>query len=162
MADQSAQADVRGLFVDKLVKGFADEENVFKQFCTVTSTSAREIRWFQKTAGFLDSVDTTAITASQIANTSSKSRPVVVEQSWTRNTSYVKKYFVESPLISIEDIKDSDVDVLATNVRDLTRAVARKVDLRIFSVINEAAAATTHSSVSRQLRHSILESAIFI
>src|SRR3990167_976576 len=104
MADTSAMADIRGIDVDKLVKGFADEENVFKKFCTVTTTSARELRWFQKTAGFLDSVDTTAITASQIANTSSKSLPVSVEQSWTRNTSYIRKYFVESPLISYEDI----------------------------------------------------------
>jgi len=148
MADQSAQADVRGLFVDKLVKGFADEENVFKQFCTVTSTSAREIRWFQKTAGFLDSVDTTAITASQIANTSSKSRPVVVEQSWTRNTSYVRKYFVESPWISIEDINDTEVSILATNIRDLVRAVERQVDARIYTVISTGTGVLTGAAIA--------------
>jgi hypothetical protein len=68
--------------------------------------------------------------------------PVVVEQSWTRNTSYVKKFFVESPLISEEDIKDSDIDVLGTNVRDLVRAVVNQVDIRIYSVLIEAAAAT--------------------
>src|SRR3990167_2303647 len=148
MADQSAQADVRGLFVDKLVKGFADEENVFKQFCTVTSTSAREIRWFQKTAGFLDSVDTTAITASQIANTSSKSRPVVVERSWTRNTSYVRKYFVESPWISIEDINDTEVSILATNIRDLVRAVERQVDARIYTVISTGTGVLTGAAIA--------------
>src|SRR3990167_4308969 len=147
MADQSAQADVRGLFVDKLVKGFADEENVFKQFCTVTTTSAREIRWYQKTAGYLDSTDTTGITASQIANQAFKARPVVVEQSWTRNTSYVRKYFVESPIISDEDIKDSDIDVLAVNVRDLVRAVANQVDIRIYDVITDATGIETTAAV---------------
>jgi len=138
MADGSSQADIRGIDIDKLAKGFADEENVFKSFVTVSTTAAREMRWQQKTSGFLDSTDTTGITASQIANTSSKSLPVVVEQTWTRNTSYVRKYFVESPLLSMEDINDSDVDILATNVRDLTRAVARQVDARIYDVITES------------------------
>ncbi len=136
MADYSGQADIRGLNVDKLAKGFADEENVFKRLlCTVVTTSARENRYFRKTSGFLDSTDTTGITASQIANVSERSRPVVVEQSWTRITNYVRKYFVESPTISEEDIKDSDVNILRTNVRDLTRAVQRQVDARIYTVL---------------------------
>lgn len=138
MADSNAMADIRGINIDKLAKGFADEAIVFKNYVSVTSTSAREIRWYQKTAGYLDSVDTTAITASQIANTSFKSRPVVVEQSWTRQTSYVKKFFVESPWITDEDIKDSDIDILATNVRDLVRAVARQVDAEIYRVLTVA------------------------
>jgi len=142
MADASSQAEIRGIDIDKLAKGFADESNVFKKFVVNSNTKAREIRWYQKTSGFLDTADTTGITETHIANTSSKSRPFVTEQTWTRQTSYIKKYFVESPLISDDDIKDSDVDILATNVRDLVRAVERKVDLRIFSVITEAAAAT--------------------
>jgi len=135
MADTNAMAEIRGIDIDKLAKGFADEDNVFKKFVNVTNTSAREIRWYQKTAGFLDSTDTTGITASQIANTDFKSRPVVVEQSWTRTTSYVRKYFVESPWLADEDIKDSDIDILATNVRDLVRAVERQVDARIYNVL---------------------------
>ena len=136
VADTSAEADIRGINIDKLAKGFADEQNIFKRFISVTSTSAREIRWYQKTSGFLDSVDTTTITASQIENTSFKSLPVCVEQSWTRQTSYIRKYLVESPWISDEDIKDSDVDILATNVRDLVRAVERRVDARIYSELS--------------------------
>ena len=135
MADSSGQAEIRGIDIDKLAKGFADEENQFKKVCTISKTSAREVRFYRKTAGFLDSTDTTGITASQIANVAERARPVVVEQSWTRVTKYVRKYFVESPTISMEDIRDSDVDVLATNVRDLVRAVARQVDKRIYDVI---------------------------
>ena len=130
----SGESTIRGIDIDKLAKGFADEQNVFKLLCTISTTSAREIRWYKKTSGFLDSVDTTGITASQIANVSERSRPVVVEQSWTRQTSWVRKYFVESPTISSEDIKDTDIDILATNVRDLVRAVARQVDKRIYDV----------------------------
>ena len=147
MVDTSSQAEIRGIDIDKLAKGFAEEASVFKNFVTNSTTSAREIRWYQKTAGYLDSTDTTGITASQIANTSSKSRPVVVEQSWTRNTSYVRKYFVESPVISDEDIKDSDIDVLATNVRDLVRAVANQVDIRIYDVITDATGIETTAAV---------------
>ena len=132
--DTSGMQDIRGIDIDKLARGFADEENVFKNITTLSTTSAREIRWYKKTSGFLDSTDTTGITASQIANTSERSLPVVVEQSWTRQTSYVRKYFVESPTISMEDIKDTDVDILATNIRDLVRAVARQVDKRIYDV----------------------------
>lgn len=97
MADTSGMAEIRGIEIDKLAKGFAEEDNIFKRFVTVTPTSAREIRWYKKTAGFLDSTDTTAITASQIENTSELSLPVVVEQSWTRTTSYVRKYFCREP-----------------------------------------------------------------
>ena len=143
MADTSGMADIRGIDVDKVAKGFADEENVFKKFCLVTSTTAREIRYYSKTSGFLDSTDTTAITASQIANTSFKSRPVVVEQSWTRATAYIRKYFVESPIISEEDIRDCDIDILTTNVRDLTRAVERQVDARIYTVLSTATGVQT-------------------
>ncbi len=142
MADNSGQANIRGLDIDKLAKGFAEEQNVFKRFVTTSKTKAREIRWYQKTSGFLDTADTSGITKTWIQPVAERARPFVIEQSWTRNTSYVKKFFVESPTISAEDIKDTDVDILATNVRDIVRAVARKVDQRIFSVLNECAAAT--------------------
>lgn len=138
MADTNAMADIRGLDIDKLVKGFADEELVLQRFVNNSSTSAREIRWFQKTAGFLDSPDTTGMTASLIANAAYKARPVVVEQSWTRQTSYVRKYFVESPLLTDEDIKDSDIDLLAGNIRDLVRAVQKQKEVRIFDVLTES------------------------
>lgn len=137
MADGNAMADIRGLDIDKLARGFADEVLVMKKYVRNSKTKAREIRWFQKTAGFLDSTDSTDMTASLIENTAFKAQPVVVEQTWTRNTSYVRKYFVESPWISIEDIKDTDIDIFATNVRDLVRAVSYQVDKRIYNVISD-------------------------
>lgn len=142
MADASGQAEIRGIDIDKLAKGFADEASVLKKFVVQSKTKAREIRWYQKTAGFLDSVGTTGITGTKIMNVPERALPTVVEQSWTRKTSYVKKFMVESPTISDEDIRDSDVDVLSTNVRDLVRAVANQVDIRIYSTLIEAAAAT--------------------
>lgn len=148
MADTSGQADIRGLDIDKLAKGFADESLVLKNFVTVSSTAAREIRWFQKTAGFLDSTDTSGITATQLRPVPSLAQPVAIEQSWTRQTSYVKKYFVESPMISEEDIKDCDIDILATNVRDLVLAVQNQVDTRIYNVLTESLSPSTINTVA--------------
>jgi hypothetical protein len=138
MADTSGQAEIRGINIDKLAKGFADEEFVFKKFVTVTPTSARLCRWYQKTAGVLDSTDTTGITASQIAGVPELALPPVAEQSWTRRESYVKKYMVESPWISMEDIKDCDPDVLGGNVRDLTRGVANQEDHAIYALLSSS------------------------
>ncbi len=142
MADASGQADIRGIDIDKLAKGFADEANILKKYVVQSKTNAREIRWYRKTSGFMDTTDTTGITKTWIQPMAERALPFVIEQTWTRKTSYVKKFFVESPTISSEDIKDSDIDILATNVRDIVRAVARKVDLRIFSILFDAAAAT--------------------
>ena len=138
MADGTGQADIRGIDINKMAKGFADEALVLKRYVANASSKAREMRWYKKTAGFLDSPDSTAITASQIANTSDGSRPVVVGQTWTRVTSYARKYFVESPMVSEEDIKDNDVDVLSTHVRDLTLAVMNQIDSRIYDVLTES------------------------
>ncbi len=141
MADKSGMADIRSLDIDKLARGFADEENILKNFTRSETTKAREIRTYQKTSGFLDTA-TTDDTAISLIPTSQFARPFVTEQSWTRNTDYVKDFMVESPWISLSDIKDNDVDILNTNVRDIVRAVQRKVDLRIFAILTNALAAT--------------------
>ena len=137
----SAMAEIRGIDIDKLAKGFADEENVMKKFVTISKTKAREIRWYQKTSGFLDTTDTTTLSGSRVVM-DQLTMPEVIEQSWTRKTSYVKKFFVESPTISDEDIKDSDIDILGTNVRDIVRGVQRQVDQRLIQIMTNAAANT--------------------
>jgi len=138
----SGMADIRGIDIDKLAKGFAElEPNVIKSYIANSKTSAREIRWYQKESGFLDTTDTTGMTLSR-ADTAYRSRPEVVEQSWDRQTSYVKKFFLSSPLLSDEDIKDSDIDVLGTNLHDIVRGVQRRVGARIFEIMFNCLAAT--------------------
>ena len=150
--DGSAEADIRGINIDKLVKGFGEEANMFKQFVQVSKTKNREVRWFQKgltTATAMNALDTPVtqgVTASMLQNTSFKARPFVTEMKWQRNTSYIQKFFIESPLISMEDIKDNDIDVLAGNVRELVKAVARKVDLAIYDAITEGTNGTPSPS----------------
>ena len=138
MADTIGQIDIRGIDIQKFVTGFEDEDVILKKFTRQSSTSAREIRWFQKTAGYISPATTSGITANLLANTAEGSISPVAYQSWTRNTSYVRKYFVESELITMEDEADSDVDILATMIRDLLIGVSSQVDTRIYNVLTES------------------------
>ena len=142
MADTSSMAEIRGIYISKLVEGFAEEGIILKNYCRVIPTSAREIRWYSKTAGFLTGPTSTDITTTLIANTSSKSLPVAIEPSYTRTTSYVKKYFASSPMLSIEDIKDCDPDVWGDMLKDTVRAVNYQVDQRIQTVMTAAGCGT--------------------
>lgn len=141
MADTAGQAEIRGIDINKLVEGFRDVDIVLKKYVRVISTTAREIRWYQKTAGYLTSPTTTGMT-SDLIETSSKSMPVVIENSYTRNTSYVKKFFASSPMISVEDLKDSDPDIWGDIIKDAVRAVNKKVDSRILTVLDASGCQT--------------------
>ena len=145
MADTAGQAEIRSIDVSKLVEGFADVDIVLKNYVRVVSTSAREIRWYAKTAGYLTSPTTTAVTTDMI-ETSSKAMPVVIENSYTRNTSYVKKFFATSPMISIEDLKDCDPDIWGDIIKDAVRAVNKKVDSRILTVLDASGCQTAAAS----------------
>lgn len=90
MADTQGQIDIRGINVDKAVKGFADEDLVMKQFCLESTTNARLVRWYQKTAGFLESTDTTGMTTNR-AEVADNTIPECIGPSFTRNSSYTKK-----------------------------------------------------------------------
>lgn len=141
MADTAGQAEIRGIDIVKLVEGFADTDIILKRYVRVISTSNREIRYYSKTAGFLTSPTTTGITTDMI-ETSSKSLPVVIEPSYTRATAYVKKFFASSPLITLEDIKDADPDVWGDMIKDAARAVNKKIDSHIYTVLVAAGAQT--------------------
>jgi hypothetical protein len=131
MADTVEKQDIRGLDIDKAVKGFALVEYIFKNDCTVTSTTGDSIRWYQET-----STDLTATAPSVVANVSPLSVFPTLSASWTRNTSYIRKYAAEG-FISMEDIKSSDIDVLARTLLRLTRAVVKQVDTRIWNIMTE-------------------------
>lgn len=146
MADTAAQAEIRGIDINKLVEGFADVGVILKNYVRVVPTTAREMRWYQKTSGagssnFLTSPTTTGMTTDLI-ETSSKALPVAIENSYTRNTSYVKKFFATSPMLSIEDLKDSDPDIWGDIIKDTVRAVNKKVDARILTVLDAAGCGT--------------------
>jgi len=145
MADTAGQAEIRGIDINKLVEGFADVGIILKNYVRVVNTTAREMRWYQKTAGYLTSPTTTGVTTDMI-ETSSKAMPVVIENSYTRNTSYVKKFFVSSPMLSIEDLKDSDPDIWGDIIKDTVIAVNKKVDTRLLTVLDASGCQTAAAS----------------
>ena len=146
MADTAAQADIRGIDIQKFSEGFKNVGVVLSAYIPTVATTSRELRWYSKTSGagssnFLSSPTTTGITTDMI-ETASKAMPVVIENSYTRNTNYVKKFFASSPLISIEDIKDCDPDVWGELIKDTVRAVNKKKDARALTVLDAAGCGT--------------------
>lgn len=146
MADTAGQADIRGIDIQKLAEGFADVGIVLASYIPTVAATARELRWYSKTSGagtanFLQSPTTTGVTTDMI-ETASKAMPVVIENSYTRNTNYVKKFFASSPLISIEDIKDCDPDVWGDLIKDTVRAVNKKKDARALTVLDASGCGT--------------------
>lgn len=142
MADTVEMQDIRGLDIDKTVKGFALAEYVFKGACTISNTSADHIRWYQETAA-----DLTATTPAKVSNISPLSTFPILEVSWTRQTSYVRKYAAEG-FISMEDMKSSDIDVVARTLLRLTRAVVKQVDTRIWNVMIESGTAENSKTIN--------------
>jgi len=122
--------DIRGLDIDKMIKGFALTEYIFKNMVSNSTTDGDSVRWYQETAADL------TLTAPSYLETSPLSQFEQAEVSWTRNTSYPKKYAIEGT-ISREDIKSADIDVLARTILRLTRAIVKQVDTVIYNVISE-------------------------
>tara|TARA_Y100000310_G_scaffold337972_1_gene426395 strand:+ start:317 stop:1183 length:867 start_codon:yes stop_codon:yes gene_type:complete len=131
MADTIEMQDIRGLDIDKAVKGFALTNYIFKNLVTVSSMSGDSLRWYQETAS-----DLTATSPSTISNVARLATPSTLEVSWTRQTSYARKYIAEA-FISMEDMKTADIDVLARQLLRLTRAVVKQVDTRIYNILTE-------------------------
>lgn len=146
MVDTAGMAEIRGIDIQKLAEGFADVGVVLSKYIPSTSASARELRWYSKTSGagssnFLSSATTTGMTTDLI-ETASHALPVEIENSYTRNTNYIKKFFASSPMISIEDLKDCDPDVWGDIIKDTVRAVNKKKDARALVVLDAAGCGT--------------------
>lgn len=143
MADSTGQAEIRGIDINKLATGFAEEfPSPLRSIIRSAKTAARELRWWKKTAGFIDTTDTSGMTASRIQS-SEMALPEVISQTMTKHTSYVKIFKANSQSISEEDKKDSDPDIYGAHVRDIVRAIQRQVEQRIYDVIGEATTSGT-------------------
>lgn len=131
MADTVGMQDIRGLDIEKTVKGFALLEYIFKKDCLVSSMSGDSVRWYQETSADLSPVTPQTMLISPEANFPH------LEVSWTRNTSYVDKYAAES-FVNMEDMKSADIDIMARTLLRLTRAVVKQVDSVIYNALSES------------------------
>ena len=133
MPDGAGQALIRGLDIDKVSKDMLEEASIFKNEVKNETTSSREIRWYQKTSGLL-----TATAPAKISQIAYGARPFVLRRTWTRNSSFTKKYLLDSEMIDMEDETDSDVQVFLNTAEDLTDAVAFDRDKDIWDVVSES------------------------
>lgn len=143
MADGAGQALIRGLDIDKASKDMFEEALIFRKEVKLESTSSRQIRWYQKTSGYL-----TATAPAKISNIAYGARPFVLRQTWTRNTSYTKKYLLDSEMIDMEDETDSDVQVFLNTTEDLVDAVANDLDGDVWDVVSESQTPTNINDVT--------------
>ena len=131
-------ADIRGIQISKILKGFADEEFMFKSLVTNATTSAREIRWYKRESGVLDTTDSEGMTGSRIDEGAELALLETAEQKVERQTSRIKIFGLESPWISEEDFMDTDVQIVALNQKQVPRAVVKSVNDNIYDVMSES------------------------
>lgn len=133
MADGAGQALIKGLNIDKVSKDMLEEASIFKGEVKNESTSSREIRWYQKTSGLL-----TMTSPAKISQIAYGAIPFIMRRTWTRNTSFTKKYLLDSEMINMEDETDSDVQVFLNTTEDLTDALAFDRDKDIWDIVSES------------------------
>lgn len=132
MVDSRGMQDIFGLDIDKFVQGVEKFTYNFLAEFKKIKIKGDSKRWFTK-----DPVRIAAIGApSATKNVSPGSRPATQEVSWTRTTSYVKKYFVEG-FLDKEDITDAEIDVYGTTLQDLTERIIRDRDIDLYDLMTE-------------------------
>lgn len=131
MADTHEQLDIRAEFIDSTVKGFALQEMKMKPLLMESSSSAWKESYYQET-----STDLTAGATRNIRGVPRLSAFPVASTSWTKKSAIMEKYAVED-VISIEDVKTNEIDVMARTLLRISRAIARAVDTQIWNVLTE-------------------------
>lgn len=142
MADSTGMADLRAENVSPVVVGFALQSYVLKQLCMVQSSNAWKETYFQETAA-----DLTGGTGAAVEQVPRLARFPYGEVSWTEQSSRNKKHAMEG-VISYEDKKTNDVDVIARTLLRIARAVAKSVDAEIWDVISESRTGSSTNKVT--------------
>lgn len=132
MVDTRGQKDIFGLDIDKFVQGVEKFNYNFLEEFTKTTIKGDSKRWFSKSPVRLAALTSPSATK----NVSPGSRPATMELGWVRNTSYVKKYFVEG-FLDKEDISDAEIDVYGTTLQDLTERIVRDRDIDLYNIMTE-------------------------
>jgi len=114
MVETSGQALIRGVDITRSSMAYEEEALIFKPLISSRPTKAREIKFWQKTSGYL-----TLTSPAKLSNIAPGARPFVAETSWTPTTKYSIKYMLDSPMINMEDESDAEVQVFLDNAKDV-------------------------------------------
>ena len=143
MVETAGQALIRGIDITKGAIAEFEEALIFKPLISSRPTKAREIKFWQKTSGYL-----TLTAPAKLSNIAPGARPFVAETSWTPVTKFSIKYMLDSPMINMEDESDAEVSVFRDNARDVVEAIANDLDSDIWDVASENQSATNINGVT--------------
>lgn len=129
MADSTGMADLRKENVSRVVVGFALQEYRLKQLCMIQSSSSWKETYFQETAA-----DLTGGTGSAVKGVPRLANFPYGEVTWTEASNRLVKHAMEG-VVSWEDAKTNEIDVIARTLLRIGRAIAKSVDDVIYSAI---------------------------
>lgn len=137
MVDTTGQADLRAENVSKVVTDFALQAYKMKQLCLESPSSAWTETYYKETK-----TELTGGTGSAVKGVPRLANFPYGEVSWTKASSYLEKYGMEG-VVSWEDAKTNNVDVIARTLLRIGRAVAYAVDTQIEAAIKGATGINT-------------------
>jgi len=139
MVDTVGEQDLRAENIDKVVKGFALEQYKIKQVCMTQSSSSWKETYYKESSAELSG------SASWEGNLKYVSRLAnfpYLEPSWTKTSAYHQKHAGEG-VVSWEDARTNEIDVMARTLLRISRAIAFSVDRAIYSALTNATGINT-------------------
>lgn len=140
--ESTGQISLRAENISKIVIGFALQEYRFKQLLTENNSSAWKETYFQETAA-----DLTAGASRNVKGISRLANFPYGEVTWQEKSSNMLKFGMEG-VISWEDAKTNDFDVMARTLLRIARAITKSVDSYIWDVLTESRSASLINSVT--------------
>ena len=131
MADTTGQADLRAANVERMVKGFALTNYRMKELVEVNSSNSWKESYYQETAA-----DLTGGLGSAVKGVPRLANFPYLEPSWTLKNAWLVKHGGEG-VVSYEDEKTNNVDVIARTLLRVARAVVKSVDAEIYNGLSE-------------------------
>lgn len=138
--DSLMEADIKGEFIDRRVKIFANGLFKLKQVCTLASSSNWKETYYKEAKAELTATDTG--TGIAIKGTPRLAAFPNLNPTWEKTSSYHIKHAGEAT-VSWEDAKTSAIDVMSRTLERVARAIANSVDIAIYDAITADANVNT-------------------
>jgi len=141
-ANTTGGENLRAEDISKIVTGFALQEYRMKQLVMVQSSSAWQESYYQE-----GKAELTGGTGNAVKGIPRLANFPYGEPNWTKKESYNTKFGMEG-VVSWEDAKLNNIDVISRTLLRISRAVAKAVDDEIWSVISESQIPSLINSVT--------------
>jgi hypothetical protein len=140
MADAVGQASLRAENISAIVTGFALQAYKMKQVCMVNPSSSWLESYYKETK-----TELTGGLGSAVKGVPRLANFPYGAPTWTKATAYLEKYGMEG-VVSYEDERTNNIDVIARTLLRLGRAVANAVDTQIYTGLSGASGINTQAT----------------